>query len=168
MIHTIPLTLREANGLVGRLHRHHKPVRGCRFCIGIYDDKKQQIVGAAIVGRPLARMIDQNEVAEVTRLATDGTKNACSMLYAACARSAKAIGFQRIITYLLEDETGVSVRAAGWTKDEHTSTGGQWSRSERPRQLTMANIVGAKQRWSKRLNIAHPGLSEARHTTKGE
>lgn len=110
-----PLTLEQANGLVQQLHRHHKPVRGHRFSIGAKDGERY--VGAVIVGRPVARAVDQYEVAEVTRLVTDGTKNACSFLYARAAQAALAMGFRYIQTYILEEEPGTSLRAAGWTCD---------------------------------------------------
>lgn len=108
----IPLTLTQANALVAELHRHHKPVRGHRFSIGA--KKHGRLVGAAIVGRPVARGNDPYAVAEVTRLVTDGTKNACSKLYGAAARAAKAMGYQRIQTYILESEDATSLKAAGW------------------------------------------------------
>src|SRR4051812_40014079 len=103
-----PLTLKQANELVAELHRHHKPVVGHRFSIGIEDDDGV-LHGAAICGRPVARMTDQNRVLEVTRLVTDGTKNGCSMLYAASARTAQAMGFDRIQTFILESEPGTSL-----------------------------------------------------------
>ena len=79
-----PLTLKQANILVTSLHRHHKPAVGHRFSLGL--EKDGQLVGACIVGRPVSREISQYNVAEVTRLVTDGTKMACSMLYGAAAR----------------------------------------------------------------------------------
>lgn len=122
--------LAEANAFVTKLHRHHKPVVGHLFSLGaVLDDK---IVGIAIVGRPVARMRDDGETVEVTRLCTDGTKNACSFLYGACARAAFALGFQRIGTYILASENGATLRAAGWRQIGETS-GGSWSRGSRPR-----------------------------------
>lgn len=107
-----PLTLSQANDLVSRLHRHHKPVVGHRFSLGLETDAG--LCGAVIVGRPVARSLPQYEVAEVTRLVTDGTKNACSALYAAAARVCKEMGFRYIQTYILADEPGTSLKAAGW------------------------------------------------------
>lgn len=142
----IPLTLKQANSLVGELHRHHKPVVGHRFSIGVRS-KAGTLHGAAIVGRPTGRKNPQYDWAEVTRLVTDGQKNACSILYAACARIAKEMGFKRIQTFILEEETGVSLRAAGWEFDQ-MSDGGNWNvpsrggrRNDQPQQ--------AKQRWKK-------------------
>ena len=106
-----PCELKEANELVARWHRHHKPVQGHRFSLKAVDE--QGIVhGAAIIGRPVARNNNQREWVEVTRLATDGTRNVCSLLYAAAARAAKEMGYEKIITYTLEEEEGVSLRAA--------------------------------------------------------
>jgi hypothetical protein len=92
-----PLTLAAANALVAQLHRHHKPATRHRFSLGAFkpapaEAGRERLVGAAIVGRPVARMIDQHGVAEVTRLNTDGTRNAASFLLGAAARAAKAMG----------------------------------------------------------------------------
>lgn len=124
----LPLTLEQANNLVAQWHRHHKPVRGHRFSIGAF--KAGRLCGAAIIGRPVARMIPPYEVAEVTRLVTDGTKNACSYLYAASARIAREMGFWKIQTYILDDETGVTLRAAGWEIEDGEFGGGDWNRGQ--------------------------------------
>src|SRR5579859_6246851 len=99
-LYVVPLTLKQANAMVLALHRHHKPCVGHRFSLGIVDSNGT-IRGAAIVGRPVSREIDQYSVAEVNRLVTDGCSNACSALYAACARVAKEMGFVKIQTYIL-------------------------------------------------------------------
>jgi len=106
-LRVVPLTLRQSNTVIAKLHRHHKPARGCRFSIGVVNDSGE-LCGVCVVGRPVARNVDQHRVAEVIRLATDGTRNACSMLYAAAARTAQAMGFDRIQTYVLESEPGTS------------------------------------------------------------
>ena len=108
----VPLTLKEANQLVGSWHRHHKPVQGHRFSVGVRQGDR--FVGAAIVGRPVNKDTAQYSIAEVTRLVTDGTKNACSILYASCARIAREMGFESIQTFILVDEPGTSLIAAGW------------------------------------------------------
>lgn len=113
-LRVIPLTLAEANAAVARWHRHHKKVVGHRFSIGAMV--AEQLVGAAIVGRLVARMTEQYRVAEVTRLVTDGTKNACSLLYSAAARAAEAMGFDSIQTFILASEPGTSLLAAGWVR----------------------------------------------------
>ena len=120
--------LKEANDFVALVHRHHKPVIGHRFSIGASQAGK--LVGVVIVGRPVARMTDQKMVAEVTRLATDGTKNCCSFLYAAASRAAAALGFREIQTFILQSEPGISLIAAGW-ECVGPSAGGDWNRPSR-------------------------------------
>lgn len=145
-LRVFPITLKQANQLVAELHRHHKPVVGHRFSIGVKDEAGV-VHGAAIVGRPTGRKNPQYDWAEVTRLVTDGTKNACSMLYAAVARICKEMGFLRVQTFILDTETGTSLKAAGW-KFDRLSAGGDWNgpsrggrRTDQPQQQ--------KQRWFK-------------------
>lgn len=110
-------------------HRHHKPVVGHKFSIGCSDGEK--IVGVAIVGRPVARHLDDGWTLEVNRLCTDGTRNACSMLYAAAWRAARAMGYKRLVTYILESESGVSLKAAGW-RCVGQAGGLRWTGKRRP------------------------------------
>lgn len=124
------IELADANAFVVEHHRHHKPVVGHRFSIGAVLG--EQLVGVAIVGRPVARMRDDGLTVEVTRLCTDGTKDACSFLYGASARAAFALGFKRIGTYILASEPGTSLQAAGWRMIGETK-GGSWSRPSRGR-----------------------------------
>lgn len=146
----VPLELSEANELVRRLHRHHKPAQGHRFSVGCLDTDKGALVGAAIVGRPVARMVDHREVLEVVRLVTDGTKNACSILYAAAARIGREMGYSKIQTYILDTETGASVKAAGWHLEADIAGGGQWKHTDgRPRRTDQP--ISLKQRWAKQL-----------------
>lgn len=126
----VRIDLAEANAFVAEHHRHHQPVVGHIFSIGAAKDSA--IVGIAIVGRPVARMRDDGETAEVTRLCTDGTRNACSFLYGASARAAFALGFRRIGTYILASEPGTSLTAANWRQIGATA-GGSWDRGNRPR-----------------------------------
>lgn len=130
----ITLSLAEANAFVTQHHRHHKPVVGHKFSLGASLDM-DLLVGVAIVGRPVARMRDDGITLEVTRLCTDGTRNACSFLYGAAARAAFALGYARIGTYILASETGVTLKAAGWRQIGET-VGGSWSRASRPRTDT--------------------------------
>lgn len=148
-LRVVPLTLREANDMVSAWHRHHPPVRGHRFSIGVRDQNGWH--GAVIVGRPVARAVDWRTTAEVTRLVTDGTANACSMLYGAAARAATAMGFARIQTYILTTEPGTSLRAAGWRHD-HTTTAGSWNRTTRSRTDRHPTVV--KARWCRDLRPA--------------
>ena len=127
---TIPIDLKEANAFVAEYHRHHKPVVGHKFSIGAALG--DEIVGVVIVGRPVSRHRDDGMTLEVTRLCTDGTRNACSFLYGAAARAAFALGYQRIGTYILKSEPGVSLTAAGWKMIGETP-GKSWSVPSRPR-----------------------------------
>jgi hypothetical protein len=126
----VRVDLDEANAFVVQHHRHHKPVVGHLFSLGAAVENK--IVGVAIVGRPVSRMRDDGVTAEVTRLCTDGTRNACSFLYGASAKAAFALGFQRIGTYILADEPGSSLMGTGW-KMIGERGGNSWSRADRPR-----------------------------------
>lgn len=126
----VPVSLDEANAFVREHHRHHKPVPGAKFCVAVADS--DAVVGVAIVGRPISRMLDDGWTLEVNRTCTDGTKNANSMLYGACRRAAFALGYRKLITYTLPSESGVSLRAAGWTCLGEAG-GGNWSRKSRPR-----------------------------------
>lgn len=126
-----PATIREASAFVGQLHRHHGEPAGGKFALACFF--KSKVVGYAIVGRPVARNLTAGAVtSEVTRLCTDGTKNACSFLYGASARVSLEMGYFKIITYILESESGASLKAAGWVL-ESRSSGGSWNRKKRPR-----------------------------------
>lgn len=150
-LHVVPLELAEANLLVDQWHRHHEPAQGHRWSLGVIDTAGT-LHGAAIVGRPVARLAGSpRDVLEVIRLVTDGTANACSILYAAAARAGLAMGYRRIQTYILEEETGTTLRAAGWTC-EGAAGGGQWKHTDgRPRRTDQPN--GPKSRWAKDLAV---------------
>lgn len=144
-LHLQPITRSEAHAFVARHHRHHRAPAGDRFCIGLNDG--ENVVGVIIVGRPVARMLDDGYTAEVTRCCVlEGVKNASSKLYAAAWRAARAMGYTRLITYTLVEESGVSLRAAGWHElylTEKRKTG--WSRPSRPRVDT--HPLGQKVLW---------------------
>jgi hypothetical protein len=127
----VPLSLKDANAFVRRVHRHHKPTVGGKFALGVADGEGE-VRGVAIVGRPVARHLDDGWTVEVNRVATDGAKNACSMLYGAAWRAARAMGYKRMVTYTLAQEGGTSLRAAGW-KCVGQAGGGEWSCKSRPR-----------------------------------
>lgn len=125
-----PITLREANMFVLAHHRHHGPVPGCLFCVAVSDG--DAVIGVAIVGRPVSRMLDDGWTAEVLRTCTLGHRNTCSILYAAAWRAVRALGYRKLITYTLPTETGASLRGAGW-RCLGKAGGGSWSRKRRPR-----------------------------------
>lgn len=161
MLLLVQTELKDANAFIAAHHRHHKPVVGHRFSIGCAvrtkgvatdqggDTDGLKRVGVAIVGRPVARGCDPRRIIEVTRLCTDGTKNACSFLYSAAARIARDLGYEKIQTYLLDSEEGASLRASGWEL-EGVTRGGEWKHSAGPRRKDQPTCP--KQRWVKRLN----------------
>jgi len=126
-----PISRWKVYEFIDNHHRHHRPPQGYKFAIALTKDG--EMVAVVTVGRPVSRMLDDGFTAEVTRLCTDDTPHAASKLYAAAWRAAKAMGYTRIVTYILESETGVSLKAAGWVK-VHRSPGGSWSRKSRPRK----------------------------------
>ena len=155
----VPVNLEEANAFVRRLHRHNKPVVGAKFCIGAttnefigHDpDRNEMLVGVAIVGRPVAPKLDDGLTAEITRVCTDGTKNAASMLYGACRKAARAMGYDRIFTYTLPEEGGVSLRAAGFKLDKDDAGGSakMWhNRDGRKVEPVGNDLIGGKWRWA--------------------
>ena len=142
-LHVVPVTFRQANAFITTHHRHHTSPRGWKFAVGAADEQGN-LVGVATAGRPIARRLDDNTTLEVTRCCTDGAENACSFLYGALRRIAKAMGYQRIITYTLPTEGGVSLRAAGW-QCVGTTAGGSWNRTRRPRRDR--HPTSPKSRW---------------------
>lgn len=126
----VPIEFYEAVIFIEKYHRHHKPPQGHKFSIGVSCDEK--VVGVAVIGRPVSRMLQDGWTLEVTRLATDGTPNACSILYAAAWRATRAMGYRKLITYILKSETGISLKAAGW-QIVGEAGGDSWNREARPR-----------------------------------
>lgn len=108
-----PITMADARPFIAANHRHHGVPTGWLWSHAVHNDDGV-IVGVATVGRPVARMLDDGLTCEVTRLCTDGTPNACSMLYGAARRVAKEKGYRRGLTYILASEDGASLRASGW------------------------------------------------------
>lgn len=129
-LRVVPCTQRQAKAYVAQYHRHHQPPQGGLFALACLDDER--LCGVVIVGRPVARRLDDGLTAEVTRCCTDGTRNACSILYGRARRAAFALGFRRVVTYTLPDEGGASLRAAGW-ECAGAAGGGSWNVPSRPR-----------------------------------
>jgi len=158
------ILLSEANAFVLEHHRHHDVAQGHKWSIGAYKDGN--LCGVAIVGRPTGRKFDDGKTLEVTRLCTDGTRNACSFLYAAAARRAKKEGYVRIITYILQNESGTSLKASGWKLTETKAGKPRWNKQryhDRPQQLTFfpkKEPPGVyKKRWEKQLSNSQKGES---------
>jgi len=129
-LHLQPISYPEACAFIEEHHRHHLPPQGWKWGVAVNDGER--VVGVITVGRPVARMLDNGLTLEVTRCCTDGTKNAASMLYGAAWRAAKALGYQRLITYTLAEEPGTTLRAAGW-RSVYQTQGGSWDCASRPR-----------------------------------
>jgi hypothetical protein len=129
-----PISIREANRLVGMWHRHNRPTQGGLYAIGCSDGKA--LIGVAIVGRPLSRHLQDGATVEVLRVATtDGApKGACSWLYARCRRVAHDLGYRRVITYTLATESGASPRGAGFAPAAEVAPHRGWKRPGRPRR----------------------------------
>ncbi len=146
MLKVRPSTKRKANAFIRAHHRHHKPPAGAKFYLAV--ESHGVVCGVAVVGRPVSRHLDDGLTAEVNRVATDGTRNACSKLYAASAHVWRAMGGESILTYTLPAEGGASLRAAGWDC-EGPAGGGLWDRVARERRDDAPTCV--KWRWRKRL-----------------
>jgi len=125
-----PITWAEACAFINQHHRHHIAPQGWKWGLAVNDGS--QVVGVITVGLPIARLLMDGWTLEITRCCTDGTKNACSKLYSAAWRAARAMGYRRIITYTLADEPGNSLRASGF-QIVHQTKGGSWDRRDRPR-----------------------------------
>lgn len=130
----VPVTLAQAREFVLAHHRHHTPPVGHKFSLGVQVD--DVLVGVAIVGRPVARGFDDGRTLEVTRSATDGTRNANSALYGAAWRAAKALGYDRLISYTQAGESGASLRGAGWRVVAERAPRSGWNTPSRPREDT--------------------------------
>lgn len=126
----VPIFQDEAFAFIEKHHRHHRKPVGSIFQIGVTSGN--EVVGVAVVGRPVSRNLQDGFTVEVIRLCTDGTANACSVLYGACWRIAREMGYRRLITYILNSEPGTSLKAAGW-KLIGERGGGSWSVPGRPR-----------------------------------
>ena len=137
----VPITLRTANAFVTDYHRHHPAVTGCKFAIGCEDNGK--LCGVAICGRPVSRYLDDGRTLEINRLCTDGTKNAVSKLYGASVLIAKAMGYKKVITYILESESGASLKASNFVC-EGKASGTHWT-GKRDKGQDIPNQM--KQRW---------------------
>lgn len=141
-----PITFKQACAFIAEHHRHHAPTAGCKFCIGLFTEGGL-MVGCAVCGRPVSRYLDDGLTCEINRLCTDGTPNACSMLYGASCRVAKAMGYKKVITYILESENGASLKASNFTCDG-VAGGTHWTGSRNRGQAIPAEM---KTRWSRTL-----------------
>ena len=135
-LEAVPVTLREANDFVEQFHRHSRRTNrdGGRFAVGA-TCPGVGLVGVAIVGRTLARMLDDGWTAEVTRacVSPGAPRGANSFLYSRCWRAWRAMGGRRLVTYTLASESGASLRGAGWRVVGEVRPSRGWSRTGRER-----------------------------------
>ena len=132
-LHITPITLREARAFVDQHHRHHRAPQGGIVAIALAVEGADEPCGVAILGRPVARHLNDGWTAEITRLCVlPGVRNGCSRLYGGARRRACALGYRRLVTYTLASEGGASLRGAGYRLIGE-SPGGTWSRRGRPR-----------------------------------
>jgi hypothetical protein len=142
-----PVSLKFAQEFVRQHHRHNKPPVGHKFSVGLFDG--ETCVGVATAGRPVARALDDGLTLEVVRTCTDGTRNANSMLYGAIVRAATALGYVRCVTYTQHDESGASLRGAGWTPVANLNPRKGWDTPSRPREDIGSSGVG-RIRWERK------------------
>lgn len=157
----VPIELKDAQNYINKFHRHHQAAHRDKFRIAAMEDG--EIIGVVQVGRPVSRVLDDGKTLEVLRLCTNGKKDVCSFLYSRAARIAKEMGYTKIITYILESETGTSLKASGWKLEADGVGGSDWNVPSRPREVVASQMslfpekqkypVGVKkQRWVKLLN----------------
>lgn len=138
-----PVTFEEACDFIIQHHRHHTAPTGWKFGVGIALGDR--LVGVLVVGRPVARFLDDGWTLEVTRCCVlEDIPNGCSKLYGAAWQAARAMGFRKLITYTLSSESGSSLKAAGWRVVGQRG-GGSWNRPSRPRQDS--HPLGQKTLW---------------------
>lgn len=152
-----PVTLTECRRYVADHHRHNLPPRGWLFGVGVEDETGLR--GIAVASRPVARKLDDGRTVEVTRTCTDGARNANSMLYGAIVRAAKALGYDRVITYTLQEESGASLKASGFTIEALLDAREAWVRNDGGRYQTdlfgnERRPAGPKIRWVRELRPA--------------
>lgn len=145
-----PCSLKEANAYVAAHHRHNLPTNGHKWSVAVYDGER--LCGVAISGRPIARKLDDGLTIEIRRVCTDGTKNACSMLYGACCCVAKAMGYKRVVTYTLVSEPGASLRASGFTNCGEAG-GVSWNMPSRPREIEQTTLFGTVRKYPEEKKI---------------
>ncbi len=138
-----PITIKAASALVAKWHRHLPKVRGGLFAVAV-GDETGAVRGVAVVGLPVARLDMDGATCEVTRCATDGADNACSLLYSTARRVAQTLGYRRCLTKTLPEEGGASLRALGLAPLGLTK-GGEWGRPSRARAAALR--AEPKTRW---------------------
>ena len=150
-LRVIPCSLRKANDFVEVFHRHNLRTSrdGGKFAVAVASDIK--VVGVAIVGNPLSATLMDGLTAEVLRVCVlpDAPRNCNSLLYGACRRIWFEMGGRKILTYTLTEESGASLRGAGWVlaatvKGHNIAT---WGKQDHLRRREQAILGQAKRRW---------------------
>lgn len=149
--HICPITLRQAQAFVLEHHRHNDPPQGHKFSIGLSGGG--QLIGIVTAGLPIAKANNDGYTLEITRCCVlDGQRNANSKLYAAAIRAARAMGYRRVITYTLPDESGSSLKAVGFHIDGMTRSNKKgWDVPSRPRKKPTRYPYCSKIRWIKEI-----------------
>lgn len=140
-----PITLRQARDFVEEHHRHHVAPQGGLWAIALVDDSYRrnqvnhqmephiELLGVAIAGRPVSRVLQRQGCLEVVRVCVlEGVRNGCSMLYGRCRRIGQQMGYAKTITYTLQREHGSSLEASGF-KPAALTRGGSWDHRGRRR-----------------------------------
>jgi hypothetical protein len=140
-----PIGVREASAVVKRMHRHLPRIVGGLFACSVFQ--AGELVGVGVASRPKARQSCDGFTVEITRIATDGSRNACSRLYGALLRASAAVGYRKALTFTRLDEPGTSLRASGWVEDGVTSQG-SWDRPSRGRHAVKSQV----RRWVRVLS----------------
>ena len=141
-----PITFKQASEFINKYHRHHNATVGCKFCVGLYEENT--LIGCAVCGRPVSRFYDDGLTCEINRVCViEGHKNGCSMLYGACCRIAKIMGYKKIITYTLQHENGASLKASNFVC-EGQAGGTHWTGKRNKGQSIPHEM---KNRWIKEL-----------------
>lgn len=146
-LHIAPCTVKAALKLVRQWHRHLPDLQGALFAARVLDDSGA-CVGVGVAGNP-SRVWQEQAKIVISRCATDGCDNACSALYGALCRAAKALGYREAWTYTLPEEPGTSLRAAGFV-DMGLTAGGEHDRPSRRRKAAVR--PDPKRRW---LRVLH-------------
>ena len=141
-----PISFKSASNYINTYHRHHRATVGCKFCVSVVDES-ELVHGVAVCGRPVGRFLDDGYTLEINRVCSDGTPNVCSMLYGACCRIAKQMGYRKVVTYTLQSEDGASLKASNFTFDG-IAGGTHWTGSRNSGQAIPAEM---KKRWVKIL-----------------
>lgn len=141
-----PIHIKDADKFVKAHHRHNKQAGNGKFAISAYV--VETMVGVAIAGRPRSRKLDNGKTLEVYRVCTNGYRNATSFLYSRVKRIAQLMGYEKVITYTLQEESGSSLFAIGATVEREVTHKKQWNNHGKVKRSIQAVTVAPKFRWT--------------------